>query len=62
MKMGDIQSLVTLHVKAKTWDEVCHAIIINVINVIITNIPVPSMLLMACKKSRYCCGNSQNFA
>jgi len=26
MKMGDIQSLVILHVKAKTWDEVCHII------------------------------------
>lgn len=23
MKMGDIKSLITLHVKAKTWDEVC---------------------------------------
>jgi len=23
MKMGDIKSLVVLHVKAKTWEEVC---------------------------------------
>jgi len=23
MKMGDVQSLITLHVKAKTWEEVC---------------------------------------
>jgi len=29
MKMGDIKSLVVLHVKAKTWEEVCNLCIIK---------------------------------
>jgi len=27
LKMGDIKSLVALHVKAKTWDEVLHVLL-----------------------------------
>ena len=38
MKMGDIQSLVTLHVKAKNWDEVSHIIV----NIIIIYLYLPS--------------------